>query len=218
MNEFKRRYNFSDRCLTFSASVLTVLLVIVTFVPSITPQNIVKNALAVSNNNTSSKIASQKFLVYQNDTYGISIQYPASWSSSGGEGGNDSADSSVDLISFSPPNNNNSDSATVDLLVDNVDSGVSIQQYMSDSISSDKTDLQSFKVDETTLNGTLAKLPAYKFLYTYTDQGQNFKGLETGTIVGNKAYYIQYENSPAQFNTDLPVVQEMIDSIKIVRK
>jgi hypothetical protein len=89
---------------------------------------------------------------------------------------------------------------------------------MSDSISSDKTDLQGFKVDETTLNGTIAKLPAYRFLYTYTDQGQNFKGLETGTIVGNKAYFIQYENSPAQFDTDLPVAQDMFDSFKIVQK
>jgi hypothetical protein len=217
MHEFKCRYNYSDRCLTFSALVLTMLLIILTFVPSITLQNIVKYALAVSNN-TSSKTPSQKFLVYQNNTYGVSIQYPASWGSRGGKGGNDSADSSVDLVTFSPPNNNNSDSANVDLLVDNLDSGVSLQQYMSDSISSDKTDLQGFKVDETTLNGTIAKLPAYRFLYTYTDQGQNFKGLETGTIVGNKAYFIQYENSPAQFDTDLPVAQDMFDSFKIVQK
>jgi hypothetical protein len=34
---------------------------------------------------------------------------------------------------------------------------------------------------------------AYKIVYSYTDAGKNFNGLETGTIIGNKAYFIKYE-------------------------
>ena len=94
--------------------------------------------------------------------------------------------------------------------MDNVDSGENLKQYVSDSVSDDKTDLKNFTASETTLNGiTLAGSPAYKVIYSYTDGGENFKGLETGTIVGNKAY------SPSQFNSDLPTVQKMIDSFKL---
>ena len=48
---------------------------------------ILQNALAVSNNknNTSSETASQKLLVYHNNTYAVTMEYPASWSSSPGE-------------------------------------------------------------------------------------------------------------------------------------
>ena len=103
--------------------------------------------------------------------------------------------------------------------MDNVDSGENLKQYVSDSVSDDKTDLKNFTASETTLNGiTLAGSPAYKVIYSYTDGGENFKGLETGTIVGNKAYFIQYENSPSQFNSDLPTVQKMIDSFKLTRQ
>jgi hypothetical protein len=34
---------------------------------------------------------------------------------------------------------------------------------------------------------------AYKIVYSYTDASKNFNGLETGTIIGNKAYFIKYE-------------------------
>ena len=44
---------------------------------------VLQNALVVSNNknNTSSETASQKPLVYHNNTYAVTIEYPASWRS-----------------------------------------------------------------------------------------------------------------------------------------
>lgn len=107
----------------------------------------------------------------------------------------------------------------IDVLVDTVDSGESLKQYVSDLISDDKIDLKNFKVNESSTSGnTLAGDPAYKIIYSYTDQGENFKGLETGTIVGNKVYFLQYENSPTQFDSDLPTAQKMIDSFKLNEK
>ena len=100
------------------------------------------------------------------------------------------------------------------MFVDNVDPNESLNQHVSDTISDDKSSLTNFKL-ESNLNVSLAKLPAYKLIYTYKYQGENIKELETGTIVGNKVYYIQYYNSPTQFDTDLPIAQKMIDSFKI---
>jgi hypothetical protein len=159
------------------------------------------------------KIPSE-FLTYNNGSYGISIQYPPNWSSSPGEGNDNSGDSSTDIVSISPKDS--SSSASLDVLVDNIDSGENLKQYVSDSISDDKTDLKNFTVSEPIFNGvSLAGSPAYKLIYSYTDQGQNFKGLETGTIIGNKAYFIQYENSPSKFNSDLPTIQKIIDSLTV---
>jgi len=154
------------------------------------------------------------FLTYNNASYGVNIQYPHNWSSSPGEGNDNSGDSSTDIASFSPKDS--SSSASLDVLVDNIDSSENLKQYVSDSISDDKTDLKNFTVSEPIFNGVnLAGSPAYKLIYSYTDQGQNFKGLETGTIIGNKAYFIQYENSPSKFDSDLPTIQKMIDSLTL---
>jgi hypothetical protein len=153
-------------------------------------------------------------LTYNNASYGTSIQYPSNWSSSPGQGNDNSGDSSTDIVSFSPKDS--SSSASFDVLVDNIDSGENLKQYVSDSISDDKTDLKNFTVSEPVFNGvTLAGSPAYRLVYSYADGGENFKGLETGTIIGNKAYYVQYENSPSKFDSDLPTVQKMIDSLTL---
>ena len=40
-------------------------------------------------------------------------------------------------------------------------------------------------------------------------------GAETGTIIGNKVYFVQYENSPSRYDKDLPTAQKIIDSFKI---
>jgi eukaryotic-like serine/threonine-protein kinase len=197
-----------------SGLVLVALLTIVLLSCSSPKVILIGDAMAASNSNNLSSAIPNKLLDYKNSTYGISMQYPANWESTPGEN-NNSGDSSIDVVSFSPTGENNS-SATVDLLVDTVDSSQNLKQFVSDSISDNKIDLKDFKVlDSSTGDVTLASAPAYKIVYTYTDAGQNFKGLETGTIIGNKVYFVQYENSPAQYDRDLPSAQKMIDSLKI---
>jgi hypothetical protein len=154
-------------------------------------------------------------LTYKNDSYGVNIQYPANWSLNPGEGNDNSGDSSTDIVTFSPKDT--SSSVTFDVSVDKVvDSSENLKQYVSDSISDNKIELKNYTASEPILNGViLASSPAYKVIYSFTDQGENIKGLETGTMVGNKVYFITYENSPSKFVSDLPTVQKMIDSFKL---
>jgi len=178
--------NLGRRSVPISICTVVLLLLLVTTAPiSNLTNKMVGNALAVSNqNNNTTTSQPSEFLAYRNDSYGISIQYPSNWSSSPGEGNDNSGDSSTDIVTFSPKGTNSS--ATFDVLVDSIDSGENLKQYVSDSISDDKTDLKNFKVNESSSTGnTLAGNPAYKLVYSYTDQGEDFKGLETGTIIGN---------------------------------
>ena len=196
----------------FILCALSLALIIIGVPTSNFTYKLAGTVFAASTSNVSSNPPG--LLTYKNDSYGVNIQYPANWSSNPGEGNDNSGDSSTDIVTFSPKDT--SSSATFDVLVDKVDSGENLKQYVSDSISDDKTDLKNFTASETTLNSvTLAGSPAYKVIYSYTDQGENFKGLETGTLVGNKVYFIQYENSPSKFDSDLPTVQKMIDSFKL---
>jgi hypothetical protein len=191
---------------------LSLTQVVSSAISSAIPANLVAMALPASLH----KPSDEGLLVYQNNTYGVYVRYPANWTSSPGEGNDNNT--SVDIVTFSPSGRDQNSSSTVDLSIENVDSGESLTQYVSDSISDDKIDLNNFKVIDSTFKVTLSGMPAYSVRYLYSDQGENFKGLETGTIVGNKAYFIQYENSPAQFDRDLHVAQQMINSFKLVTK
>ena len=218
LRNYKEYDKFNKYCkpaLIFGCAVALILIITTAPISDLT-NKMTGNAFALSNQSSSSNNNgnTSQFLTFENDSYGINIQYPANWSSSPGEGNDNSGDSTTDIVSFSPKDPNSS--TTLDILVDSVDSGENLKQYVSDSISDDKTDLKNFKVSESSTSGnTRAGNPAYKLIYSYTDQGENFKGLETGTIIGNKAYFIQYENSPSQFDSDLPLVQKMIDSLQL---
>jgi len=213
--EYDKFNKYCKPALILVCAVALILIVTTAPISNLT-NKMTGNAFALSNQSTSTSNNgnTSQFLIYKNNSYGLNIQYPATWSSSPGEGNDNSGDSSADIVPFSPKDSNSS--ATLDILVDSVDSGENLKQYVSDSISDDKTDLKNFTVSESSTSGnTLAGNPAYKLIYSYTDQGENFKGLETGTIIGNKAYFIQYENSPSQFDSDLPLVQKMIDSLQL---
>ena len=196
----------------FILCALSLALIIIGVPTSNFTYKLAGTVFAASTSNVSSNPPG--LLTYKNDSYGVNIQYPANWSSNPGEGNDNSGDSSTEIVTFSPKDT--SSSATFDVSVDKVDSRENLKQYVSDSISDNKIDLKNYTASEPTLNGvTLAGTPAYKVMYSFTDQGENIKGLETGTIVGNKVYFITYENSPSKFDSDLPTVQKMIDSFKL---
>lgn len=196
----------------FILCALNLALIIIGVPTSNFTYKLAGTVFAASTSNVSSNRPG--LITYKNDSYGVNIQYPANWSSNPGEGNDNSGDSSTDIVTFSPKDT--SSSATFDVSVDKVDSSENLKQYVSDSISDNKIDLKNYTASEPTLNGvTLAGSPAYKVIYSFTDQGENIKGLETGTMVGNKVYFITYENSPSKFDSDLPTVQKMIDSFKL---
>lgn len=173
---------------------------------------IAENVFVVVSQNINNN--SSQLLTYKNDTYGVNIRDPISWNSSPREGNDKTGDSSIDIVSFSPKDTISS--ATFDVSFDSVHSGENLKQFVSDPISDDKTDLKNFKINESSSSeNSLAGNPTYKMLYSYTDQGENIMGLETGTLIGNEAYFIQYENSPAQFDSNLRLVWKMIDSLNI---
>ncbi|HEY7572592.1 MAG TPA: PsbP-related protein [Nitrososphaeraceae archaeon] len=189
---------------------LIIFLIAILYLPVSYPSVSTGNVWAITNNPNPNPSSLQE---YKNDTYAVSVQYPANWEVRPGEN-NSGTDSTIDIATLSPRESNSS--ASFDLLVDSVDSGLNLKQYVLDSITANKVDLKDYKVLETEVgNITIAGLPGYSLLYTFSDSGEIMKGLETGMIKGNKVYFVQYENSQSQYYKDLTTAHKMISSLKV---
>jgi eukaryotic-like serine/threonine-protein kinase len=68
-----------------------------------------------------------------------------------------------------------------------------------------------------TNNNILSGLPAYKSIYTYSDENTIFKNMETGAIKGHKAYILTYEAGKSEYDKYLPIIQKVIDSFQITK-
>jgi hypothetical protein len=75
----------------------------------------------------------------------------------------------------------------------------------------------AFKLLELSTNSSiLAGKPAYTLIGTYQDRSAGLQKLmEVGTIIGDKAYSVQYIVDAPKYSDYLPTVQKMIDWLVI---
>ncbi|MGB7952800.1 MAG: PsbP-related protein [Candidatus Nitrosopolaris sp.] len=157
-----------------------------------------------------------KMLTYENSTYGIRMQYPSEWHKENVSGGSDNNSMLVDVVKFSSPSKNTSDtfSESLDLRVDNVSQPITLAKYANNSIEDLRKD---FKIIELDTNASLSDNPAYKLVYTGVEQGVNLQAMLILTIKGDKAYIISYNAEPTKFSNYLPTLQNMINSFQITK-
>jgi hypothetical protein len=78
------------------------------------------------------------------------------------------------------------------------------------------SDFHAFKLLELSINSTLAGKPAYTLIGTYELPSSGLQKLmEVGTIIGDKAYSVQYIADAPRYTDYLPTVQKMIGSLMI---
>jgi hypothetical protein len=163
-------------------------------------------------------IGETTFLTYDNSTYGIELKYPANWQVVAGQEGNN--DSVIDIAGFFSPLERRLDTyeEKVWISLDNLRSeNMTIQEYSNEVINYKNQSLEDFQLLDYDTNSTiLAGRPAYRLIYTSTlEDGIILKQMEIGTKIGDKIYYIDYYADRHKYTSLLPVVQEMINSLKI---
>ena len=169
--------------------------------------------------NTSSTTATAiiDILTYQNSSYGIKIQYPANWTKD--EGDFDPNDDVTDIVEFSSPSENTSDSEpeTLGISIEELtDENRTLDEYANSLITDYKKTLTGFNlVESDTNNSMLSGRPAYKLVYTDREDDTNYKTMEIGTIIGDKVYYIEYIAEEERYTNYLPTIQMMINSFEI---
>jgi hypothetical protein len=186
------------------------------------------NVTTSKTNNTFSK---KLFLEYENEPYGLKIQYPYDWIIRINY--NYSMPTTYSYThpqivgSFYLPNSTEG----LPIFYTGVNTNLTkefkqqfpftLEQYLNKSLQSKKNSsaFPDFNLIEASAmnNNTLAGFPAYEIVWTYKHPTYGMrKVVEFGTVVnGNKGYFVDYAASIDKFSKYLPVAQAMKNSFKI---
>ncbi len=165
--------------------------------------------------------AATSLSTYENRNYGIHIQYPSDWSVQESK----SSGELINVATFVSPTGPDSDpTADVCIYLDKLhNSTTTLDNYAHFVAFTDYENkpsyIHAFKLLELSTNSsTLAGKPAYTIIGTYQNPSFGLQQLmETGTIIGNKAYSVQYIADAPKYSDYLPIIQKMIDSLVIKR-
>jgi YVTN family beta-propeller protein len=145
---------------------------------------------------------------YENSTSGIRMQYPHEWISS-----DQIKNKNKGEISFWPRSENNTLSqvriGSYRIL------GETLDEIVSDNINSNRQNLTSFQLTESSSTTLAGNSSAYKVIFTFTDSGVYYKEMGIYMIKGNKLFLLSYIEEPGRFSSYLPTVQKMADSLRI---
>ena len=216
----------------FPAALTFILLITLSIsLPSIHTLNIngtsyravtLVNALSTDHNNM--KIA------YHNPKNGISIQYPSDWKLS------ERADNGYHKLNviaeFLQPSQNNY--YKPDIPATHNSFRLSVQNYTSFEGTKDSDNFTDsllnignarmgaigiscpgFDLKSYSRNSTLSGLPAYQIEFNYSYLDNNKKATEIWTIKDDKVYIIDYVANEKIYDVTFPIVNEMIQSLKI---
>jgi hypothetical protein len=163
------------------------------------------------------------FSTYTNTKYDIKLQYPYNWVIEADDYPNGAAGQAGILItSFYLPDVNNGlpffRIGTNDLTKEfpNLQK-VSINQYLNRSLThKNSTGFPGFSLIQADTNTRrLVNNPAYTIVWTYTHPTYGMrKSIEIATILGSRAYFVDYTAAAANFSKFLPVVEKMVESFQ----
>jgi hypothetical protein len=159
----------------------------------------------------------EDWLVYENATYGVSISYPSSWTQ---QDGTDSQQGLITVSDFLSPSEENGSFADVSIAIEDVSPSMSVEEYLNlsvDTYSQDPSTFPDFQLISSSMGDfSLLGMPAYSLEINYTDpEFGPLRMLEVGTIVDNKAYYVQYNADVEIFDNHLQTAEEMISSMQL---
>jgi hypothetical protein len=148
----------------------------------------------------------------------IQIQYPSHWSVQESKPSGDLINVAI-FISPTAPDSN--PTATVAIYIDRLhNSTTDLNNYAHFVAFTDyenNVNFHAFKLLELSTNSSiLAGKPAYTIIGSYKNPSFGLqKIMEIGTIIGDKAYSVQYILDAPKYTDYLPTVQKMIDSMQI---
>jgi hypothetical protein len=149
------------------------------------------------------------FLLYENPTLGIKIQYPADWEEINGQ-----ADSKVTFIS---PLQSNLDMYrdNVMITIKSLSKNMTLDEYARMFISGLKNNATDFKIIEEGPTTLVANNTAYKIIFTTKDRQYDLKVMTVLTINDDKVHLIEYRSEQESYFKYLVTAQKMIDSFEI---
>ena len=150
-----------------------------------------------------------KLDLYENATQGFKINYPAEWTQQ-----NRDDFIATGVMFISAPEDQHDFQERVSVLVENLPSNISLDQYTEESLAEIKK-LSDLGTDTPQIS-TLGKKQARKVIYRGEENGYPVTRMQSWLVEDQLAYVITYTASPEEYNTYLPTVEKMIQSFEII--
>ena len=157
--------------------------------------------------------SSSSEIVYKNPQHGISMLFPSNWTFS-----TSGLPQYTQVAAFYAPLQNLSDliPARFTITVMSYQQNVSLKEFTNMTLSSlnETNQVKILNSNPTTLAGR----PGYQVVFsTLPNMGSpvSFKIMHSWTAINNKIYVFEYGVESSKFNTYLPTVKQMLDSLKI---
>ena len=158
------------------------------------------------------------FYTYYNPVYGIKIQYPSNWSLD-----NKQIllyDDLTKIVGFikDPKEMTGDFLISVHNLTNKYESpGIDLEELLNHTIDYYKKYYRDFNLIESSKSVTLgdASNIAYRIVWIDKEGQYTIKTMQMGTIKGNLAYIIRYYAELEEYSNNLPLIEKMIESIRI---
>ncbi len=153
---------------------------------------------------------SNNLLTYENPNLGFLLEYPAEWAKE-------------ETLSFMspPPSPNETLSASnvapesIAVTTEVLFSNITLDEYSESAIGLLESQFPNFTLIDS-FETTLSGYPAHQIEYTYTLEGLNLKNMQIWTIADNNmAYALTYGGIIEEFDSSLPVIENMIESFQL---
>jgi hypothetical protein len=171
--------------------------------------------LVASGNSQSIHAQGGKYETYKNEEFGISFSYPSSWTE-------EPDPNEGILVIFYAPLQDDSDifAENFNVAIEELSSSsYPLDVYSDNALDQLKSSFQNFRIEHLNANSSLSDYPAYYIDYTYTTptaQGiMKLKNLQIWTMVYDKAYTFTFGAQPLEFESYIPTIEKVIDSIEI---
>ena len=147
---------------------------------------------------------------YENLDRGFRVNYPQTWSKQNRD------DFFATGVVFFSPSENDSDSfkERVSVLVENLPSEQSLSEYTEHAVAEIKQ-LSDPNID-TALPITLGTDEGRQIVYQGEENGTPVQRMQSWSLKGNRAYVITYTAKPEDYDTYLPMVDEIIESFQTI--
>jgi hypothetical protein len=155
-------------------------------------------------------------LTYENPIYRMKIQYPSDWDKLEFNQGN----IHDFIVIFRSPAENALDTKLENLVIQAGNlpfENIPLEEVVKANIENLKQSLIDFEIKESTTITIAGSNPAHKIVYTHKEEEDNGKTkiMQVLMIKSDKVYLITYTAEQGKYDTYLPTIQNMINSLKI---
>lgn len=187
------------------------------FVGIVGSTDVLSELISISHAQSNDTAEQTESFIYDNPNLGFTLEYPSDWSKeesltfvspppTSSLPSEDTSNGTISATNLTPE----SIAVTTEVLISNI----TLEEYSESAIGLLESQFPNFTLlnsFETTLSG----YPAHQIEYTFSPEGLELKNLQIWAIVDNIVYAVTYGGTTEEFDSSLPVFDNLIQSFQV---